>query len=167
VTDLLKDGLHESLSELHNHVLVSKGHFQIHLGETGLSVTSCVLHHTCTVVLSEALSVLCQCSLTVSVVMLACRSVSQNTRMLLNCLGVKSYCSFAFTLLPHQQYYHHHRHHHHFIGTCTLVRLQGLLKYVESIKGKACMQYTKRCQAHSRTPVDTLLKLQEHAGIMV
>ncbi len=57
VTDLLKDGPHESLSELHDHVLVSKGHFQIHLGETGLSVTSCVLHHTRTILLSMPLSV--------------------------------------------------------------------------------------------------------------
>ncbi len=56
--DLLKDVPHESLSELHNHVLVSKGHFQIHLAEAGLSVTSCVLRHICTILLSEfALSV--------------------------------------------------------------------------------------------------------------
>ncbi len=113
MTDLLKDGLHESLSELHDHVLVSKGHLQIHLGETGLSVTSCVLHRTCTILLPMAVSLLCQCSLTVQLdsegydipdqplswiicmsagcnfVELACRSIGQNTRLLLNCWRVE------------------------------------------------------------------------------
>lgn len=100
VTNLQKDSPHESLSELHNHILVSKGHLQIHLGETGLSVTTRVLHHRCTILLSTALSVLHQCSLTLRVVtsrqapllelcakmvFLACRSLGQNTRLLSNC----------------------------------------------------------------------------------
>ena len=33
--------------------------------------------------------------------------------------------------------------HHNFIVTCTLVRLQGLPKYVESTKSNACMQCTR------------------------
>lgn len=142
MTDLLKDGLHESLSELHDHVLVSKGHLQIHLGETGLSVTSCVLHRTCTILLPMAVSLLCQCSLTVQLdsegydipdqplswiicmsagcnfVELACRSIGQNTRLFAG--GSNSLCSFAFATLPHQQYHHHH----HVIVTCKLVRLR-------------------------------------------
>jgi len=50
--------------------------------------------------------------------------------------------------------------------TCTLVWLQGLLKYVELTKSNACMQCTKRCQTHSRTPLEAMLKLKV-AGMML
>ena len=45
----------QTLSQLGDDILISKCHLQVHLGETGLSVTACVLHN------KETLSALKTC----------------------------------------------------------------------------------------------------------
>lgn len=44
---LLENSPHEVLGEFHDHILISECHFQVHLSEAGLPVSSCVLCIAC------------------------------------------------------------------------------------------------------------------------